>query len=82
MPIPSTTNTFAIKMKTLKEGYIVQKKWSVGYEPSADHAKFIELNQRKIIVFIAEKIVTAIVLNFKYFFGKDKIEESSVHFYE
>jgi hypothetical protein len=46
MPTPSTTNTFAVKMKTLKEDYIIQKKWSVGYEPSADHAKFIELNQR------------------------------------
>jgi hypothetical protein len=46
MPTPSTTNTFAVKFKTLKEDYIIQKKWSVGYEPSADHAKFIELNQR------------------------------------
>jgi hypothetical protein len=46
MPVPSTTNTFAVKMKTLREDYIIQKKWSVGYEPSADHAKFIELNQR------------------------------------
>jgi hypothetical protein len=46
MPTPSTTNTFATKFKTLKEDYIIQKKWSVGYEPSADHAKFIELNQR------------------------------------
>lgn len=46
MPTPSTTNTFAVKFKTLKEDYVIQKKWSVGYEPSADHAKFIELNQR------------------------------------
>jgi hypothetical protein len=46
MPTPSTTNTFATKFKTLKEDYVIQKKWSVGYEPSADHAKFIELNQR------------------------------------
>jgi hypothetical protein len=46
MPTPSTTNTFAVKFKTLKEDYQIQKKWSTGYEPSADHAKFIELNQR------------------------------------
>ena len=46
MPTPSTTNTFATKFKTLKEDYSIQKKWSTGYEPSADHAKFIELNQR------------------------------------
>ena len=46
MPTPSTTNTFAVKFKTLKEDYEIQKKWSTGYEPSADHAKFIELNQR------------------------------------
>ena len=46
MPTPSTTNTFAVKFKTLKEDYNIQKKWSTDYEPSADHAKFIELNQR------------------------------------
>ena len=46
MPTPSTTNTFAVKFKTLKEDYEIQKKWSTNYEPSADHAKFIELNQR------------------------------------
>jgi hypothetical protein len=46
MPTPSTTNTFAVKFKTLKEDYKIQKKWSTNYEPSADHAKFIELNQR------------------------------------
>jgi len=46
MPTPSTTNTFAVKFKTLKEDYKIQKKWSTDYEPSADHAKFIELNQR------------------------------------
>jgi hypothetical protein len=46
MPIPSTTNTFAVKFKTLKEDYEIQRKWSTNYEPSADHAKFIELNQR------------------------------------
>jgi hypothetical protein len=36
MPTPSTTNTFAAKFKTLKEDYILHKKWSVGYKPSAD----------------------------------------------
>lgn len=45
MPTPSTTNTFATKFKTLRQDYNIQKKWSTGYEPSADHAKFIELNQ-------------------------------------
>jgi hypothetical protein len=45
MPVPSTTNTFSTKFKTLKEDYLIQKKWSDGYEPSADHAKFIELSQ-------------------------------------
>jgi len=53
IPTPSTTNTFATKFKTLKEDYIIQKKWSVGYEPSADHAKFIELSQRKRILISA-----------------------------
>lgn len=45
MPTPSTTNTFAVKFKTLKEDYQIQKKYSTGYEPSFDHGKFIELNQ-------------------------------------
>lgn len=53
IPTPSTTNTFATKFNTLKEDYIIQKKWSVGYEPSADHAKFIELSQRKRILISA-----------------------------
>jgi hypothetical protein len=46
MPIPSTTNTFAVKFKTLKQDYLIQEKYSTGYEPSFDHGKFIELNQR------------------------------------
>lgn len=44
MPIPSTTQTFAVKFKTLKEDQKVQKKFSTGYEPSFDHGKFIELH--------------------------------------
>jgi len=46
MPTPSTTNTFAVKFKTLKQDYQIHKKYSTGYEPSFDHGKFIELNQR------------------------------------
>jgi hypothetical protein len=46
MPTPSTTNTFAVKFKTLKEDYLIHQKYSTGYEPSFDHGKFIELNQK------------------------------------
>lgn len=46
MPTPSTTNTFATKYKTLKEDLEIHQKYSTGYEPSYDHGKFIELNQR------------------------------------
>jgi hypothetical protein len=46
MPTPSTTNTFAVKFKTLQEDYLIHQKYSTGYEPSFDHGKFIELNQK------------------------------------
>ena len=46
MPVPSTTNTFGIKFKTLKEDYLIHEKYSIGYEPSFDHGKFIELHNR------------------------------------
>lgn len=46
MPVPSTTNTFGTKFKTLKEDYLIHEKYSIGYEPSFDHGKFIELHNR------------------------------------
>lgn len=46
MPTPSTTNTFAVKFKTLKEDKDIHKHFSTDFEPSADHAKFIELHRR------------------------------------
>lgn len=46
MPTPSTTNTFATKFKTLKEDIEIHRYFSTGFEPSADHAKFLELNRR------------------------------------
>ena len=45
-PIPSTTNTFAVKYKTLIEDFEIHKKYSTNVEPSADHQKFLELNQK------------------------------------
>ena len=47
MPTPSTTNTFAVKYKTLKEDLEVHQKYSTDCEPSNDHVKFIELNQMR-----------------------------------
>jgi hypothetical protein len=46
MPTPSTTNTFAVKFKTIKEDQEIHKHFSTGYEPSADHGKFLELHKR------------------------------------
>lgn len=46
MPTPSTTNTFAVKFKTLKEDVEIHQKHSTNVEPSTDHYKFIELNQK------------------------------------
>jgi len=45
MPIPSTTNTFSTKFKTLKEDRNIHIKFSNNYEPSFDHGKFLELNK-------------------------------------
>lgn len=45
-PVPSTTNTFATKFKTLKEDLSFHKKHSTNVEPSNDHVKFIELSQK------------------------------------
>jgi hypothetical protein len=52
------------------------------WEEIKDDVFKLDIYQRRSIAFIAERIVTAIVLNSEYFFGKDKIKESSVHFYE
>lgn len=45
-PIPSTTNTFATKFKTLKDDFLIHKKYSTNCEPTLDHQKFLELNSR------------------------------------
>lgn len=45
-PTPSTTNTFATQFKTLKKDYLIHKYFSNGVEPSADHQKFLNLNQK------------------------------------
>ena len=45
-PVPSTTQTFAVKFKTLKEDKEIHQKYSTNTEPSQDHTKFLELNQR------------------------------------
>jgi hypothetical protein len=45
-PVPSTTQTFAVKFKTLKEDKEIHQKYSTNTEPSQDHTKFSELNQR------------------------------------
>jgi hypothetical protein len=51
MPVPSTTNTFAAKFKTLKEDKNTHIKYSLSYEPTYDHGKFLELhsNRRTLI---------------------------------
>ncbi len=51
MPVPSTTNTFATKFKTLKEDKNIHIKYSLSYEPTYDHGKFLELhsNRRTLI---------------------------------
>lgn len=45
-PVPSTTNTFATKFKTLKEDKRIHYQYSTNVEPTADHQKFLDLNQR------------------------------------
>ena len=45
-PIPSTTNTFATKFKTLKEDTLIHREYSTNCEPTQDHQKFLELNSR------------------------------------
>lgn len=45
-PIPSTTNTFATKFKTLKEDKKIHYQYSMNVEPTLDHQKFLDLNQR------------------------------------
>lgn len=45
-PVPSTTNTFSTKFKTLKEDKKIHHKYSMNTEPTLDHQKFLELNQK------------------------------------
>jgi len=45
-PIPSTTNTFATKFKTLQEDKKIHYQYSFNVEPTADHQKFLDLNQK------------------------------------
>ena len=45
MVTPSTTNTFAVRLSTLREDYAVQRYFSENFEPSNDHAKFLELGR-------------------------------------
>jgi hypothetical protein len=46
MPVPSTTNTFAVKFGTLLEDIHIHRSHSSYCEPSNDHQKFLELSQR------------------------------------
>tara|TARA_B100001939_G_C16945583_1_gene620139 strand:- start:399 stop:1091 length:693 start_codon:yes stop_codon:yes gene_type:complete len=50
IPTPSTTNTFAVKFKTIKEDQNIHRYFSTSFEPSADHNKFLELHQKKRIL--------------------------------
>lgn len=45
-PVPSTTNTFATKFRTLKDDAKIHYQYSMNVEPTADHQKFLDLNQR------------------------------------
>lgn len=38
--------------------------------------------QKRSIAYIAERLVTLILLNAKYFFGKNRVKHSTIHFYE
>ena len=43
---PSTTNTFATQLKTLRHDLAIHQKFSRGREISADHDKFLKLQKR------------------------------------
>lgn len=42
---PSTTNTYAMRFKTLKKHYEVHRAFSLGRKISADHEKFLRLSE-------------------------------------
>lgn len=42
---PSTTNTYAMRFKTLKKHYEVHRAFSVGRKITADHEKFLRLGE-------------------------------------
>lgn len=44
--IPYTTNTFAAKIKTLKEDLDIHQKHSIGYEFTWDEGKFLDLKEK------------------------------------
>lgn len=43
---PSTTNTYAMRMKTLREDIATHRKYSEGHNISLDHDKFLELGRQ------------------------------------
>lgn len=43
---PSTTNTYAMKMGTLKKDLAIHRKYSTGVKISRDHKKFLKLGRR------------------------------------
>lgn len=44
--IPYTTNTFASRVETLKEDFLIHVKNSIGYEFTWDEGKFLELKEK------------------------------------
>ena len=48
--IPYTTNTFATKIKTLKEDLEIHQKHSIGYEFTWDEGKFLELKENNRVL--------------------------------
>lgn len=47
MPTPSTTSTFATKLKTLKEDADIHIKHSIEQNPRNDHQSFLELHSKR-----------------------------------
>ena len=45
MVTPSTTNTFAVRLSTLREDQDIHKYFSENFEPTNDHQKFLELER-------------------------------------
>lgn len=47
---PSTTQTFAVKFKTLQRDYEIHKKYSEGRKISLDHKKFLHLGRKGAVL--------------------------------